>query len=193
MEKVTNRLKGCGERYEERARMVERDPDPEALEKEERIAEAEPQPAPSWMDEDSKRFNLRMFQEWRNQMAIWRLRQEVTEEDTMLNSRQCDVISQQKDPEVGREKMKRREIFLKAGKEIGRWTLTKETEKVPLQDTRQSDALSQKKEQHCGGEKKKRIELVLKPRKFKAGKETEEGCGVYWWRWGVQKANEIRK
>ena len=50
--------------------MVERDPDPEALEKEERIAEAEPQPAPSWMDEDSKRFNLRMFQEWRNQMAI---------------------------------------------------------------------------------------------------------------------------
>ena len=155
--------------------MVERDPDPEALEKEERIAEAEPQPAPSWMDEDSKRFNLRMFQEWRNQRANWILRQEVTEEDRMLNSRQCDVISQQKDPEVGREKMKRREIFLKAGKEIGRWTLTKETEEASLQDTRQGDVLSQKKEQNCGGEKNKKVELVLTAGKLKAGKETEDG------------------
>ena len=108
MEKVTNRLEGCGERDEEKARMVEKDPDPEALGKEERIAEAEPTPAPSWMDEDSKRFNLRMFQEWRNQRANWRLRQEVTEEETMLDSRQGDLISQQKDPEVGRKKMKRR-------------------------------------------------------------------------------------
>ena len=87
MEKVTIRLEGCGERDEERARMVERDLDHEALEKEERIAEAE---------------------EWRNQKASWRLRQEVTEEETLLDSCQGDVISQQKDPEVGRVKIKRR-------------------------------------------------------------------------------------
>ena len=155
MEKVTNRLEGCGERDEEKKRMVERDPDPEALEMEERIAEAEPTPAPSWMDEDCKRFNLRIFQEWENQRANWRLRH--AEEDPLLDSSQGDVISQQKDPEVGIEEMKRREIFLKAGKEIGRRTLTKETEEAPLQDTRQGDVLSHKKEQNCGGEKNKRI------------------------------------
>ena len=66
--------------------------------------------------------------------------------------------------------MKRREIFLKAGKETGRWTLTRETEGAPLQDNRQGDVLSHKREQNCGGEKKKRIDLVIK-----AGKETEEG------------------
>ena len=49
--------------------------------------------------------------------------------------------------------MKRREIFLKAGKETGRWTLTRETEGAPLQDNRQGDVLSHKREQNCGGEK----------------------------------------
>ena len=86
----TNRLEGIVEREEdEQSKLIEeRDPDPNP----ETEDEAEPPPAPSWMDEDSKKFNLRIFQEWKNQRSSWKMRHEITEGDPLLDSRQGYVI-----------------------------------------------------------------------------------------------------
>jgi hypothetical protein len=45
--------------------------------------EMEPPEAPTWTDESSKIFNIRMFQEWQAQSKNWRLSKALKEDKTL--------------------------------------------------------------------------------------------------------------
>ena len=65
------------------------------------------------MDEESKDFNVKMFQAWEAQRRNWRPRKE-TDEDQALDECEGQVLSPREDTVEGKEKVERREKILRA-------------------------------------------------------------------------------
>ena len=87
--------------------------------------EMEPTEAPTWMNESSKIFNIRMFQEWQAQRKNWRL-SKALEEDKTLERCLGQVLSPMNNIEEGQEKLRRRKLFQKTGKLEQSWSLMRE-------------------------------------------------------------------
>ena len=128
---------------------------------------------PSWMDEESKKFNIQLLAAWRELRLNWR-EKKLVGEDPLLETCETMVLSPVEESVEGREKQRRREQQSQAEQRYSSWELMRTCKDyLEKNSSRWEKRTREETERIRAEEKRERLEMV-KEKKKKFGSNNGE-------------------